>query len=145
MRYAKLCDIPILISIFESHYGEGALNGMEMYLSSKIRNISENMYLISDDNSMLVIFERIGMFKAQFHVYTLPASRGKLLKDFFEEAFDYVCRAYNYTSFLTFIPEGDRKAEIAAKYIGCKYLGVVDDANGSGTSEKLYTLVRRVS
>lgn len=141
MRCAKLCDIPIIITILESHYGEGALKGMEYYLSSKVRNLAENMYVISEDNSMFVLFERIGMFKAQFHVYSLPSSRGKKLKDFFNNAFEAACSSYNYTSFLTFIPEGYKKAEIAAKIVGCKYIGTVPNANDS-TNEKLYSLTK---
>ena len=90
---------------------------------------------------MLVIFERIGIFKCQFHIYTLGKHKGFEVKDFFEKCFDYICENYNYTSFITFVPEGMKYAERACGVIGCKCLGVVENAGGN-TPEKLYTLTR---
>lgn len=141
MRESKLCDLPVIITILEDHYGEGRLEGIEFYLSTKIKNKAENSYLISDDNNILIIFERIGVFKAQFHIYTLGKQKGLKIRKFFEECFDYICENYNYTSFITFVPKDMQHAEMACGVIGCKYLGVVENAGGD-TPEKLYTLTR---
>lgn len=137
MRVARLCDIPIIISILEDTYGEGTLGSIEYYLSTKLRLTVDNIYYLNDNNTMLIIFERVGIYKCQVHTYTLKESRGKGVKEFFERCFKDIQKSHGYTSFLTFIPEGNKIAERASIYMGFKKVGVIEKAGGS-SYETLY-------
>lgn len=130
MRVAKLCDIPVIISILEKTYGEGTLGAIEYYLSTKLRFPIDNIYYLNDSNTILIIFERIGIYKCQVHTYTLKEARGKETKVFFEECYKDIQKSHKYTSFLTFIPEGDKVAERATTYMGFKKVGVIEKAGG---------------
>ena len=141
MKVARLCDVSTIISILEDTYGEGTLGAIELYLSSKLRSTIDNTYYLNEDNTILIIFERIGIYKCQVHAYTLKEGRGKKTKEFFLKCYDDIYKSHGYTSFLTFIPEGDKVTERAATYMGFKKVGIIDRANGS-SYETLYTLTR---
>lgn len=141
MKIARLCDVSTIISILEDTYGEGTLGAIELYLSSKLRFTIDNTYYLNEDNTILVIFERVGVYKCQVHVYTLKEGRGKKAKEFFTECYKDICKSHGYTSFLTFIPEGDKVSERAATYMGFKKVGIIERANDT-SYETLYTLTK---
>ena len=137
MIESKLCDIPDIIRILEGCYGEGTLGAIEAYLSAKLRFKIDNNYLMNEDRDTLVIFERVGVYKCQFHVYSLKKRQFKEVKRFFEDCMSYIKTIQNYTCFMTFIPEGDQRAEMAARVSNCKKIGVIPNAAGS-SYETLY-------
>lgn len=143
MRVAKLCDIPFIISILEDAYGVGSLGAIECYLSSKLRFPIDNTYYLNDNNNILFIFERVGLFKCQVHAYSIKGSSNrKETKGFFDLCYEDVHKSHGYTSFLTFVPEGNRVLELTATSVGFKKVGVISRANNT-SDETLYTLTRR--
>ena len=140
MRVVKLCDIPLVMAILQSHYGKDLMEGMEAYLSSAVR---VHNYLISSDNSILIMVERIGNFKAQFHFYALPEKSFKSKIEFARQCIIYLFSSTNYTSLLTFIPEGNKGMEKAVTFMGLKLIGSVPSAGGIDSAEKIYSLSKK--
>lgn len=137
IRKATIADIQYIVSIFQNFFTDNQLQGIELYLYYKVK---ENDYLLSEDNNFLIIFERMGNFKCQVHVYTKPEVRGSSSKKYFLEALDYIKLNNNYTCFFTFILPGHRAAEVAAKYMGFKKQCSIPNAGGNEMDEVLYTL-----
>lgn len=142
MRKANLADIPKIITILQVTYGEQILYGMEALLSGRIRSEFDYCILISEDNSMVIFFERMGNFKCQIHTYTLKGSRGRKVKSFFFECMDYIISNYGYTLFMTFVPEDNPAADMAARFMGFKSLGMIESAGGL-KDEELYMLTKK--
>ena len=139
LRQATLVDLPIVIGIFEHIHGEQEV--LAFYLRSKIKNTFENTYLLSSDNSYLLIFERIGVSKCQFHVYPAPGAEKVPLKEkkaVLLNGLKYIKDVCGYTSIITFVPEGNRVAEVSAKSVGFKLIGNLKDAGGVGCTERIY-------
>lgn len=138
MRIANISDIQYIVPLLASHYGEDKMEGIEFYLSTRIRNTFENTYMLNEDNNLLFMFERIGNFKCQFHVYSLPEVRGRGMK---KEFLGALTSLPQYSCFLTFVPNKDNKAaHVAARSVGGKLLAVVPDAGGKGNNEALYVI-----
>jgi hypothetical protein len=138
MRDATIVDIPTIITLLAHHYGEDKMEGMEFYLSNRIRNTFDNTYMLNEDNNLLFIFERIGNFKCQFHVYSLPEIRGRGMKKEFIDALESLSN--RYSAFLTFVPNKDKAAHVATRAVGGKLLAVVPNSGGKGINEALYII-----
>ena len=139
MIEAKLCDIPDIIRILEGCYGEGTLGPIEPYLSAKLRFRIDNNYLLNEDKDMMVIFERAGVYKCQFHTYSLKKKSLSTGIKFFKECLSYIKSIQNYTCFMTFVPEGNKAADMAARVVGCEKIGDIPNAGGD-SYETLYIL-----
>jgi len=137
MRIANISDIPHIITLLSYHYGEDKMEGIEYYLSIKIRNTFENTYMLNEENNLLFIFERIGNFKCQFHVYSLLEARGRGMK---KEFLSSMSTLTQYSSFLTFVPNKDKAAHVATRAVGGKLIGVIPNAGGKGNNEALYVI-----
>lgn len=141
MRVAKLNDIKYIITIFEEYYNN--LGGMEAWLSARLRNPIEYTYILNEENTALIIFERIGNYKCQFHIYSMESCRGKKLKKFCIEAAKHMIKHYNYTLYLTFIPKGMAEAEVFARLLGCTKVQDIEDAGGERMLEVLYMTTKQ--
>lgn len=138
IRRAYIYDIPEVVEILSYTYDN--LEDMELRLSINMRNKGYYTYYLDDDNTTLVAVERIGNFKAQFHIYTSKGSGGKRLKKLTKEVIEDLKRDHNYTSLLTFVPSDNRAGHFMAKIGGMEKIGVVNDAGGTGKSETLYSI-----
>lgn len=137
MRVANISDIQYIIPLLVHHYGGDKMEGIEFYLSMKIKNTFENTYMLNEENNLLFIFERIGNFKCQFHVYSLPEARGRGMK---KEFLSSISTLTQYSSFLTFVPNKDKAAHVATRAVGGKLLAVIPNAGGKGNNEALYVI-----
>lgn len=126
MRQAKLCDLSYIIKIIEDNGGK--FEGLEFYLSTKVRNTFENTFLLSEDNNTLSIVERIGINKCQFHAYFASGVKVPLkeTKSNFKGCLDILREITNYSAMITFVPKGKKNASVAARVIGFKLLGAVE-------------------
>jgi len=131
-------DIPSIISILSSTYDN--LEGMEAQISIflKVPNYY-TLYLDTDETTFIQV-DRVGNYKAQFHVYTSKGSGGKRLKKLMEAMVEDIKKDYNYTSLLTFIPSDNMAGKIMATIGGMTKIGEVVDAGGSGKNELLYSI-----
>ena len=67
----KLCDIldiSKIVTIISDTYSEDQLEGIELYLSMKMRRGKEHICLLSSNNKMVMPIERIDNYKCQFHL-----------------------------------------------------------------------------
>ena len=137
MRVANISDIQYIIPLLAYHYGEDKMEGLEFYLSMRIKNTFDNTYMLNEGNNLLFMFERIGNFKCQFHVYSLPEVRGRGMK---KELLNAISSLSQYSCFLTFVPNKDKAAHAGVRVVGGKLLAVVPDAGGKGNNEALYVI-----
>lgn len=140
IRQANILDIPHIINLLTYTYGEEAMHGAEWYYSNRIRNEFDILYLLNDDNSAVFMFERIGNFKCQLHVYSTKAARGKKGVSCFLEAIQYVKDNTTYSLILTFVPVGNKAADAMARRVGFDLVGSIEHAGGLNKEEVLYSM-----
>jgi hypothetical protein len=140
LRKANLADLPHIISLLTYTYGEENMKGAEWYYSQRIRNEFDILYLLNEDNTALFMFERIGNFKCQLHVYSTKAVRGKRGVKCFEEALEYLRENTMYTIVLTFVPVDNKAADVMTRRVGFDLVGSIEHAGGLNKEEVLYSM-----
>lgn len=140
LRKASILDIPHIISLLTYTYGEDNMQGVEWYYSNRIRNEFDILYLLNDDNTALFMFERVGNFKCQLHVYTTKDCRGKRFVSNFKEAIKYLKEYTTYSIILTFVPVDNKAADLMTRKMGFDLVGSIEDAGGKGKEEVLYSM-----
>ena len=90
MRLATIVDIPKIITVLLDTYTEEELLGMEALLSLKSRDTFDFQTFISDEDDIVIFFERMGNFKCQFHLYSLKEARGKKVNNCFYQCVDFL-------------------------------------------------------
>lgn len=136
VRAANIGEIGKVVGVLSSTYSEEELESVYMYLSMKIRDTPSYSVLIDSSNSMIMILERAGNFKAQFHVYSTEDSRGSNILVFGKECAKWISENTNYTSLLSFVRS--RHASIFIRKFGLKPIGNCKDAGGVGEDEMLF-------
>lgn len=137
MRRAQVQDIKYIVQIQEQYHSSEELEDIEFYTRFKIE---EWDYMLSENNDVLFIFERCGNFKCQVHTYILSGVNRTQAIHNFCEALKQVRENRNYTCFITFIPENNKAAKVAARYVGFHYLCDLPNAGGENKMESLYVL-----
>jgi hypothetical protein len=140
LRKANLADLPYIISLLTLTYGEEDMKGAEWYYSQRIRNEFDILYLLNEDNTALFMFERIGNFKCQLHVYTYKAVRGKRLVNCFKESLEYLKDNTNYSLIITFVPADNKAADAITRRVGFDLVGSIEHAGGLNKEEVLYSM-----
>lgn len=138
VRRVTVLDIPDIINILSNTYNN--LEGMELQLSLLLRVPNYYTLYIDEDKSTFIQVDRIGSYKAQFHVYTSKGSGGKRLKRMMKDIIKDVLKDHNYTCLLAFVPSDNMAGRIMATVGGMTKIGEVIDAAGSGNKESLYSI-----
>lgn len=120
-----------------SSFSEEDIAKMYLYLSMKIRDTANFIVLMDSTNSMCLLVERIGGLKCQFHIYSIPESRGSYILTFAKECAEWIFSNTIYTSFLSFV--SSRHAALFIRKIGLSSVGDIEDAGGPGNTEVLYS------
>lgn len=140
LRKANLSDLPYIISLLTYTYGEENMQGAEWYYSQRVRNEFDILYLLNEDNTALFMYERIGNFKCQLHVYTSKAVRGKRFLNCFEESLNYLKENTTYSIILTFVPVDNKAADVMTRRAGFDLVGSIEHSGGKGKEEVLYSM-----
>ena len=143
IRAATIADIQYIVPLLEEHYSCDLMYGMELHLSTKIRDSFNNLIILNSDNTMVLFVERMGNFKCQLHIYTASKVRGREVKIFFNSALDKIIEEVGYTTFFTFVPEENVAADFAARVVGFKKIIEIEDAGGDNKKETMYLLKRK--
>lgn len=136
VRQADISDIGKIVAVMSHTYSKRELEGIHMYLSMRVRDTTSCTILIDSSNSMIMILDRMGNFKVQFHIYSTHDSRGSSILIFGRECTKWVIENTNYTSIYSFV--SSRHASIFIRKFGLKPLGNCVDAGGEGQDEMLF-------
>ena len=141
MKPATIADIGPIMTILQQTYGDQVDQGLAYSLSIKMKT-GTNAFFLNDQRDAVLLFEHIGSKKMQFHIYSLPSARGKSLMRFVKMVARWILKNTEFTSFMTFVPKRDKRAQRLAGYMGLRRVAEIEDAIEPGVSEYLYTTTR---